>query len=209
MSRGRFASRGAPWALLLLAGIGGGCQLAFGDFEVTPDSPSAASGTSGNGGGSSSSGGQTSTPEACTSDEVVCDDSVVRRCVAGSWRETSCPPPKRCDPATGACLTCAPGEKRCLDDKTLQRCDAEGDRWVTEPVCEPGWTCDAELGACVACRPDLGVCFDTKVLCRCNAERTGFEPVTCPDHCMEMGTQDRCAGGEGVAGGPPRACEGI
>jgi hypothetical protein len=140
---------------------------------------------------------------------VLCDGPVLRRCVGGTWEETTCPAPTRCEPSTGSCRTCVLGEARCLDDKTLQLCDAASDAWVTQMPCGAGRTCDAVRGVCVACEPDLGVCIDETVICRCKADQSGFEPLTCPGGCSRMGAEDRCVGGEGVAGGPAGVCDKI
>jgi hypothetical protein len=184
----------------------GGCQIVLGDYEVSEGSPPAVVST----GGDTSTAGTTSLPPGlCTGGERRCEGEVLSRCVDGRFEPETCQSPEHCDEPNARCRTCVEGQTRCRDDKSPQHCDSASDRWVSGAACESGDVCDQALGRCVACQPDIFVCGSETVLCRCKADQTGYEPLRCPTTCSGMGTDDRCVGGEGTAGGPAGVCENI
>lgn len=67
------------------------------------------------------------------------------------YTSRSCAPDGICRADPLGCTNCIPGRRKCQDDETVLRCDAENDAWVPAESCDPGNTGKVcELGVCVS-----------------------------------------------------------
>ncbi|MBI5531408.1 MAG: IgGFc-binding protein [Deltaproteobacteria bacterium] len=186
----------SPWIAILACSSSSGTE-----WSSTPPGKDAGSenhggsaGSSGTSGGAGTDAGPDSSVEAgCTTGKEQCNGTAHQVCKNGVFVDEPCASGSSCQPSSGQCIACActPGAKgACVDQGTIQTCDADCMTWTPKP-CSTGEICKGD--ACVAqvCTPGSKACADLSTSQVCNADGTGFDPgATC-------GPKEQCLGGVG------------